>query len=95
MKQDINKRCADTITDVVQEIAERNWKRSIEATNAIASMLKSSGYGAKAFGLIMENLENAIRRELGQPLLDDYHHALKYRDHYLSNSVLILPRRNK
>ena len=90
---DINKRCADAITDVVQEVIEHNWKRAIEATMAIASMLKSSGYGKKAFQLIMENLENSIRRQYGQEILDDFHRALRYRQHYLSDSTIILPRR--
>jgi len=90
---DINKRCADAINDVVPEVINRNWKNAIEATMAIASMLKSSGYGKKAFQLIMENLENSIRRTHGQEILDDYHHALRNKEHYLSDSVIILPRR--
>ena len=93
MKQDINKRCANAITDVVQEVINKNWKRAIEATKEVASILKSSGYGNQAFKLIMENLENAIRREVGQDTLDDFHYALNNKEHYLSGSVIILPRR--
>jgi len=90
---DINKRCADAINDVVPEVINRNWKKAIEATMAIASMLKSSGYGKKAFQLIMENLEGAIYREHGREILDEFHHAMRNKEHYLSNSVIILPRR--
>jgi len=90
---DINKRCADAINDVVPEVVNRNWKKAIEATMAIASMLKSSGYGKRAYLAIMENLEAAIYREHGRELLDDFHHALRNKQHYLSDSVIILPRR--
>ena len=90
---DINTRFNNAVNDVVTEATTGHWKRAIEATIEIATMIKSSGLSKQVYMLVMENLEIAMKKAGGESLLLDFAHALKHKDHYLNNSVIVLPRR--
>ena len=89
---DINTKFNNAIDDVVKEVELKHWKKAVEASTEIASMIKSSGLGKSVYLAVMENLEIAIRRNGGQEAVLDFGHVLKHRDNYLSNSVIVLPR---
>lgn len=89
---EINKRFNDAISDVVTEAMSGHWKRALEARQEIASMLKSSGLGKQLYYAVFENLEIAIRQAGGEKLILDFSHAIQHKAHYMSESVIILPR---
>lgn len=91
---DINTKYDKATDDVVSEALARNWKRAIEATLEIASMIKSSGLGKRIFGLVMQNL-NIKLRAASPTIAEEFAQVLIHREHYLSNSRIILPFRSQ
>jgi CTP-dependent riboflavin kinase len=88
---DVNKRFNNAVNDVVAEVQVHNWKNAIEAAIEIAGMIKASGLGKQSYFAVMENIEIQIKATLGLEPLLAYQRAMKNKEHYLSNSVIIIP----
>ena len=89
--KDINKKVSETLDDIVFEVLNRDWKKSLEALHDLARMVKSAGMTSKEFNLIMENLETEMRVRAGPEIINEWRKVLQHKEHYMKGSVIIIP----
>lgn len=76
------------VNEIVGSCVKANWKEAIEATQDLASMMKTMGYGREAFAAMMENVEIGI--EKSGVSRETFRHALRNKEYYLGKSKLMV-----